>query len=88
MAKKRLTLGDEIRAAVDGSGLSRYRICKVIEIDQGTFSKFMAGKVGLTLATLNKLAEALNLHITAGKPRITPTPENRRRNPQKNIRSK
>ena len=67
MGKKRATLGDEIRQAVNASGMSRYAICKVTGIDQASFSRFMAGKVGLTLANLAAVADVLDLHIVTGK---------------------
>jgi transcriptional regulator with XRE-family HTH domain len=59
-------LSDQVRRAVDRSGLSRYRICKLAGIDEGSFSRFMAGKVGLSLPTLDALADVLNLDVVAG----------------------
>jgi transcriptional regulator with XRE-family HTH domain len=56
-------LTDQVRQAVAGSGLSRYRICKLARIDQATFSRFMAGKVGLSLLTLDALADVLGLDV-------------------------
>jgi transcriptional regulator with XRE-family HTH domain len=55
---------DEIRRAVDASGLSRYRICKEIDITESTMSRFMNGTGGLSMASLDKLAELLALSIT------------------------
>jgi len=66
MTKTRAKLSDQVRRAVADSGLSRYRICKLARIDQATFSRFMAGKVGLSLPTLDALAEAINLDVVAG----------------------
>ena len=54
---------DQIRRAVDASGMSRYAICKAIGLNQGAMSRFMNGKGGLSLATLDKLAELLELDI-------------------------
>ncbi len=45
--------------------MSRYRICKRAVIDQATFSRFMAGRVGLSLPTLDALAEVLGLDVVA-----------------------
>jgi transcriptional regulator with XRE-family HTH domain len=61
-------LSDQVRRAVADSGMSRYRVCKLARIDQATFSRFMAGTVGLSLATLDALAEVLKLRIVADKP--------------------
>ena len=69
MTETRVKLSDQVRRAVADSGLSRYRICKQARIDQATFSRFMAGKVGLSLATLDTLAEVLKLRIVADKPK-------------------
>ncbi len=55
---------DQIREAVDASEMSRYAICKAIDLDQGTMSRFMAGKAGLSMEVLDKLADLLELTIT------------------------
>jgi len=62
-------LTDQLREAIDGSGLSRYAICKAIMLDQATMSKFMKRKQGLALDTVDKLGEFLGLQlVTAKKP--------------------
>ena len=63
--KKRESLSDELRQAVERSGLSRYAIWQAVGIDQASMSKFMAGERGLTLESIDKLAELLGLHIVA-----------------------
>jgi transcriptional regulator with XRE-family HTH domain len=62
--KREMSLSDEIRQAVDASGLSRYRIAKELGISESTMSRFMNRKGGLTLKLLDRLAELLGLHIT------------------------
>jgi transcriptional regulator with XRE-family HTH domain len=69
MAKKRTKLSDEIRQAVDASGMSRYAICKQLGILQSSLSRFMSGKGGLTMASLDALAELLDLHLATDKRR-------------------
>jgi transcriptional regulator with XRE-family HTH domain len=59
---------DQIRDAVDASGLSRYAICKAIDLNQGAMSRFMAGKSGLSLDALDRLAECIGLDV-ATRPR-------------------
>ena len=56
----RRKLTDQIRDAVDASGKSRYSICREIDLNQGTLSRFMRGG-GLSLDTLDKLAEHLGV---------------------------
>ncbi len=69
MTKKRVKFTDEIRQAVEGCGLSRYRICQQLGVAQSTMSRFMAGSTVLSLRNLDALAELLNLHLTAARPR-------------------
>ena len=59
---------DQIRDAVDASGLSRYAICKAIGFPESSMSRFMTGKGGLSMDTLDKLAELLGLSV-ATKPK-------------------
>jgi hypothetical protein len=54
---------DQIRDAVNASGLSRYAICKSIDLNQGAMSRFMAGKSGLSMDALDRLAERLDLEV-------------------------
>ncbi len=69
MARRRVTLSDQVRAAVDASGLSRYRICMETDISQAAMSRFMSGQGGLSMKALDRLADFLNLNITTGKRR-------------------
>jgi hypothetical protein len=56
---------DQIRDAVNASGLSRYAICKAIGFNQGAMSRFMAGRGGLSTEILDRLAELLGLEVVA-----------------------
>jgi transcriptional regulator with XRE-family HTH domain len=67
MGKKRVKLSDQIRRAVDASGLSRYRICKTLGIAESTLSRFMSGQGGLSMEYLDALADLLDLDIVPGK---------------------
>ena len=59
---------DQIRDAVIASGMSRYAICKAIGLNQGAMSRFMSGKGGLSLDTLDRLAEVLRLAVVVEQP--------------------
>ena len=63
MTKRQIKLSEQIRRAVNASALSRYAICKATKIDQAPFSRFMAGKVGMTMANLDAVAELLKLDL-------------------------
>ena len=68
MGKKRIRLSGEIRQAVEGfTDTSRNGLCRELGIDKGLFSRFMAGTGGLSMASLDALADFLDLHIVAGR---------------------
>ena len=58
-------LSAQIREAVDSSGMSRYRICKEIEVAEATMSRFMSGKGGLSMSSIDRLGRLLRLAIVA-----------------------
>ena len=60
-------LTDQLRVAIDASGMSRYAICKAIDLDQATMSKFMKRRQGLALDTVDKLGELLGLKLVTTK---------------------
>jgi transcriptional regulator with XRE-family HTH domain len=71
MAKKREKLSDQVRRAVDDSGLSRYAICKSLGLSQATMSRFMNSKGLLSMEYLDALADLLGLNITVEKRKDT-----------------
>ncbi len=66
MANRKLQLTEQIQQAVDDSGLSRYRIAKILNVAESTMSRFMSWQGGLSNENLNRLADLLDLHITVG----------------------
>jgi plasmid maintenance system antidote protein VapI len=60
-------LSDEIRDAVDASGMSRYAIAKALGVAESTMSRFMSGKGGLSMEYIDRLAALLGLHIVVRK---------------------
>lgn len=67
MRDKRERLLDQVRQAVRESGLSHYAVCKAARIDKATMSRFMAGQCGITVRTLDALADVLGLRIVTDK---------------------
>jgi plasmid maintenance system antidote protein VapI len=66
------TISQQLREAIDASGMSRYRICKELGLPESTMSRFMAGRRGLALSTVDRLGELLSLRVVSDpKPRVT-----------------
>ncbi len=63
--KRRLTFTEELRKAIEASGLTRYAIWQATRIDQGSLCKFMQGERGLGMDSIDKLADLLGLHIVS-----------------------
>ena len=68
MKKKRTKkLTDQLRQAIDDSGLTRYRIAQESGISEATLSKFYLGQRGLSMEAMNALGECLQLTINLGR---------------------
>jgi hypothetical protein len=64
MVKRRSKkLTDQVRQAIDDSGLTRYRISQDTGIDESSLAKFYNGKRGLSLDNLDLLCEYIGLRI-------------------------
>lgn len=66
---KRASVSDQVRAAVERCGLTRYRIAKETGIDQATLSKFLSGERGLSTTALDTLGELLDLEVIMRGPK-------------------
>jgi len=63
MAKQVERFSRQLQIEIKNSGMSRYAICKACCIDKGTMSKFMSGRVGLGLQTIDRLVKFLELEL-------------------------
>ena len=63
MARKRHKVSDVLRAAIDSADSSRYRIALDAEVDHASLSRFMNGTCGLSLDSVDRLAEVLGLEL-------------------------
>lgn len=61
------SVSDQLRRAVDAAGMSRNAICLEVDLDPATMSRFMSGRGGLSLETVDRIAELLELGLVAGK---------------------
>ena len=65
--KRTILLTDQLRQAIDDSGLTRYQIAKATGIDESALAKFYNGHRGLSMDALNALGEFLQLTIALGR---------------------
>jgi transcriptional regulator with XRE-family HTH domain len=63
------TLSDQIRAAVKNAPCTQYQISQATGISQSNLSRFVRGKAGLSLPSLDLLCAALELEIVQRKPK-------------------
>jgi hypothetical protein len=68
--KPKPTMTDVLKAAIEGSGLTRYRIAKDTGIDEAALMRFVRGETSLRLDRADVLAEYLGLELVRrkGKP--------------------
>ena len=75
-------LSDQIREIIRASGWSQVALCQHTGISQPTMSRFLDGRIGLSMAKLDRLAELLDLTIAVG-PNAAPVCPDRRRKEHK-----
>ena len=62
-----MKVSEAIRKEIAKCGWSRYELAKRAGVEQATLSRFMAGKCGLAMRTLDKLANVLGLELNKRK---------------------
>jgi predicted XRE-type DNA-binding protein len=65
--KNTLLISDQLREHIKTSDLSQYRIAKNIGVSQAVISRFMTGRSGLSLNTINKIGEELGLELSVAR---------------------
>jgi len=63
MAKASKQVSDKLRAAILAAPVTRYRISADTGVHASVLSKFVNGKTGLDLSTVDVLAAYLNLEL-------------------------
>ncbi len=69
MAKKitDLSISDQLRYAIESGKKSRYQISKETGINQGPLSRFVCGHGSMTLTSIEKIAECLDIELVIRK---------------------
>ena len=78
MSKDKPTLTESLRAAIEKSGLTGYRIADATGITGASLCRFMNGETSVRLEKADKLAAYFGLRLTPDPQAVppTPTPEN------------
>ena len=66
-SKPKPTMTDVLKAAIEESGLTRYRIAKDTGITEATLCRFVGGETSLRLDKADVLAEYLGLELAKRK---------------------
>ncbi len=74
MSKTKPTLTDALRAAIEQSGLTGYRIAKATGIDNANLARFLRGELFLRLDKADKLAAYLGLRLVPDPDAKPPEP--------------
>ena len=59
----RTSLSSQLRAAVSASGMTRRQISERLGVTEGLLSHFMAGRKGLSLPVIDRLAAVLGQEL-------------------------
>jgi hypothetical protein len=65
--KRSNLVSDQLRQAIDDSGLTRYRIAQETGVSEAALALFYNGQRGLSMKALNALGECLQLRIHLGR---------------------
>lgn len=60
-----MKFSDQLREAIENSGMSRYRIAQGADIDESALAKFFNGHRGLSMKALDRLCSFLGIEITS-----------------------
>jgi transcriptional regulator with XRE-family HTH domain len=58
---------EQLRRAIEASDMSQRAVARAVGVDEGNFSKFMSGRIGLSMETTNKVCELLGLELVQRK---------------------
>ncbi len=56
-------MGNRLREILNREKVTAYRLCKDLEIDRGQLSRFMNGKVNISLNLLEQIADYLGYDL-------------------------
>jgi transcriptional regulator with XRE-family HTH domain len=63
-------LSDQLRRIIVESGVSRYQLARETGVQESALSRFVSGERGLTMDSIDKVAEALELEVVVKRRRV------------------
>ncbi|MGC8541344.1 MAG: helix-turn-helix domain-containing protein [Phycisphaerae bacterium] len=63
-----MSIAEQLKSYIRATGETHYHLCKQTGISQSNISRFMAGKSGLDLTTIEKLAKYFCLELRQNPP--------------------
>ena len=57
------TLSEQLQRIIGESGLTRYRICKLANMDPGQMHRFVTTGRGISIETMDRIGAALRLRL-------------------------
>jgi predicted transcriptional regulator len=57
------TLSEQLQRIIGESGLTRYRICKLANMDPGQMHRFLTTGRGISIETMDRIGAALRLRL-------------------------
>lgn len=76
------SLSEQVREIVNRSSASRYAVARKIGVSEALLSRFLSGERGVSLATLDKLADVFGIVAIEGTLQTLPRPTKRGRKPK------
>lgn len=72
--KKPKPFSDQLREAIDASGMTRYAICKATGIPQSVMSRFMAGTNGISMESVDLICSTIQARLVTDHEPKPPQP--------------
>jgi transcriptional regulator with XRE-family HTH domain len=57
---------DQLRSAIENAKMSVYSLCRITGIDKAVMSRFMSGRRGLSLTSIDRICNVLGLRLVSG----------------------
>jgi transcriptional regulator with XRE-family HTH domain len=58
---------DQMRRAIERSGLTRYKIAQATGVDESQLSKFANGKAGLSIEAIDSICDLIGAKLTTNR---------------------